>query len=158
TVSMENKVRQLAESVQVLGRPLHRVKLARDTPDYDLPEVRAEQEYHRTTFAGREAWLARLHHWVDQTVEGGYFLLVGPPGQGKSALLARLAETTQASSSAGCLLHLERSHKTPRRFLQFLLWQAERLLGQSLGETAYVGDVDDLRNTLLGVLEKLRQK
>ena len=78
---------------------------------------------------------------------------------GKSALLAQVAHHYGAGKrgeGTGCLLHMIKSHTNPRRFLQFLLWQAARALGKSLGDTVYQGDVDDLRNALLGALEMVR--
>lgn len=134
-------------------------------PNYDLPGVWVEQAAHLHTFAGRAAWLERLEAWVDEAgdeeVEGRYFLLLGPPGQGKSALLAQFAQAMSDTSApaagadragrsrlprqrVGCLLHMVKQHKNPERFLQFLLWQAQRLLGESLGPAAYASGLPQL--------------
>jgi hypothetical protein len=160
--SLEVKVQQLAAALQAQGVALHTMTATvREVEEYDLPEVWTEQQSHLKTFAGRTEWLQHLHAWVDRTADGGYFLLLGPPGQGKSALLAQFAHAEGAGrtdAGRGCLLHMVKSHKQPRRFLQFLLWQTARLLGAPLDAGAYRGDIDDLRNALVGALEKVRQQ
>jgi hypothetical protein len=60
---------------------------------------------------------------------GGYLLLLGPPGQGKSALLAELARREQEPARGGCLLHMIKSESAPLRFVPGLLQQAARLAG-----------------------------
>jgi len=160
-LSLEAKVRRLGEPPEGAVRAL---AVAR--PDYDLPQVWAEQEYHVKAFVGRTSWLRRLEEWVDRSVEGGYLLLVGPPGQGKSALMAQFAfqqgavrhPQPAAERRVLCLLHMAKSHRNPERFLQFLLWQVERVLGESQREDAYRGGVDDLRNALVWALEQARRR
>ena len=56
-------------------------------PDLSLPEVLVEQAGHLKVFVGRDEVLRRVAGWIDETAEGGYLLLLGPPGQGKSALM-----------------------------------------------------------------------
>src|SRR5262249_46892167 len=85
-----------------------------------------------------------------------YVLLVGPPGQGKSALLAQFAYRKR--DQGGCLFHMLGSNKNPRSFMQFLLWQGEQLLGEPLPEAKYQGEIDDLRNALVDMLARVRDK
>src|SRR5262249_31334750 len=125
-------------------------------PDHELPEVRHEQEFHLRTFAGREPSLTRLAEWIDGEPVGGYLLILGPPGQGKSALVAELAR--RECGRRGRLLHMVKSHRNPRKFLPALLSQAARLSRRQFGPEAYGGDVDDRRNALLRGLEVLRDK
>jgi WD40 repeat protein len=127
-------------------------------PDFTLPEVRAEQEYHLRHFLGREEFLGELAAWIDRTTEGGYLLLLGPPGQGKSALMAELARREAEPSRGGCLLHMVKSHASPLRFLPALISQAALLAGARFGEEAYHGDVADLRNGLLRAAEAVRER
>ncbi|MCS7065431.1 MAG: hypothetical protein NZL85_04040, partial [Fimbriimonadales bacterium] len=92
-LSLEAKIQLLEGVLRAQGVQLERltqlVQPARS--DYNLPEVWVEQAYHLKGFVGREGWLQRLRTWLQQSVEGGYFLLLGPQGQGKSALLAQFA-------------------------------------------------------------------
>jgi len=167
--SLEVKVRRLNLALapeEAISLP----QAATERADYNLPEVWTEQASHLRTFAGRAALLARLEEWIERTGDGGYYLLLGVPGQGKSALLSQLAcrkglscDPAMANDREGydrapCLLHMMKSHKNPRRFMQSLLWQAESLTGKSLGEAAYQGDIDDLRNMLVGALEQVSKK
>jgi len=98
--------------------------------------------------------LATLRHWIADRAGGGYLLLLGPPGQGKSALLARLAAE---EAVAGCLLHMVKSQRHPGRFVPALLSQAARLSGRRFGADAYRGDLDTLRESLVKGLEAVRQ-
>jgi WD40 repeat protein len=129
-----------------------------EDPDLTLPEVRAEQEYHLRSFLGREDLLRELTEWIDRTTEGGYLLLLGPPGQGKSALMAELARRESDKARGGCLLHMVKSHPNPLRFLPALISQAARLAGTRFGEEAYRGDGTDLRNSLVRAAEALRER
>lgn len=154
----EAAVRSLEQHVRLLERQLGEgvgvdrsagAPLAPDDPDYELPEVRQEQAFHLRTFTGRGDVLADVQAWLDG-VEDGYLLLLGPPGQGKSALMAELAQREQ--QHGGCLLHMVKSHRNPLRFLPSLISQAAKLAGVRLGAGAYVGDVEDLRNTWVQAL------
>jgi len=130
----------------------------REDPDFDLPEVRAEQEFHLRSFVGREALLQGVADWVEHTTEGGYLLLLGPPGQGKSALMAELARREGCPERGGCLLHMVKSHPNPLRFLPALIGQGAKLAGRRFGEEAYRGDVADLRNSLVRAAEAVRER
>jgi hypothetical protein len=125
-------------------------------PDHELVEVRHEQEFHLRTFAGREALLEEIAQWIDRTEEGGYLLLLGPPGQGKSALVAELAR--REGQRHGSLLHMVKSHRNPLKFVPSLISQAAKKARTQFGPDAYRGDVDDLRNALLRAVEALQAK
>jgi 8-oxo-dGTP pyrophosphatase MutT (NUDIX family)/tetratricopeptide (TPR) repeat protein len=124
--------------------------------DFVLPEVRHEQEKHLRSFAGREETLRLISEWIDEKTEGGYLLVLGPRGQGKSALAAKLAHREQ--ERGGCLLHMIRSHANPLKFLPSLISQAARASGARFGVEAYRGDVDDLRNSLVRGIELVINK
>jgi WD40 repeat protein len=142
---------QRAAVVQAVGRSAR----AAD-PDHTLSSVREEQQSHLKAFAGRERTLARLTAWIDAHAEGRYLLVLGPPGQGKSALMAELAR--REAERGGCLLHMVKSHPQPRRFLPALLSQAARLAQARFGDAAYTGDLADLREALVKGLQAVRQK
>jgi hypothetical protein len=127
-----------------------------EDPDCDLPEVRLEQQSHLRAFVGREDVLREVADWIDAPTEGGYLLLLGPPGQGKSALLAELAR--REDERGGCLLHMIKSHRDPGRFVPALLTQAARLARARFGAAAYRGDLQDLRNSLVRALAKVRDR
>jgi WD40 repeat protein len=115
--------------------------------DYELPAVRLEQETHLRAFVGREPDLHAVADWIDRQAEGGYLLWLGPPGQGKSALMAELAR--REGARGGCLLHMIKSHRDPRRFVPALISQAAKLARARFGDDAYRGDLQDLRNSLV---------
>jgi WD40 repeat protein len=157
---LEHHVRRLHERLPpeqrgAVAREAVRAAPAGD-PDHTLSSVREEQQFHLRTFVGRDAALARLAAWLDAQSAGRYLLLLGAPGQGKSALLAKLAE--REAERGGCLLHMVKSHPQPRRFLPALLSQAARLAGATFGAAAYAGDVDDLREALVRGLGAVRQR
>jgi WD40 repeat protein len=157
--ALEERIRQLEAQLKAAGvAPVagRAEPAAQQDPDHELIEVRHEQASHLRVFAGREELLQRVGEWLARSSEGGYLLLLGPPGQGKSALMAELARREQARQ--GCLLHMVKSHRNPRKFLPALLTQAARLAKTTFGAEAYRGDVDDLRNMLLRALEAVRRK
>ncbi len=125
-------------------------------PDRTLPEVLVEQQSHLKGFVGREGLLRELVAWIDAKTEGGYLLLLGPPGQGKSALMAKLAE--QEAKRGGCLLHMVKSHAQPLRFVPALISQAAQQAQVAFGPEAYRGDLDDLRNALVKAVEAVRER
>jgi WD40 repeat protein len=127
-----------------------------EDPDVELVEVRHEQEFHLRTFAGREPLLQSVRHWIDAQSGGGYLLLLGPPGQGKSALMAELAR--RETERGGCLLHMVKSHRQPLKFVPALIRQAARVTKSAFGADAYRGSIDDLRNNLIRALEVVRDK
>ncbi len=98
-------------------------------PDFSLPDVLNEQQSHLRLFAGRDETLREIAEWIDRQAPGGYLLLLGPPGQGKSALMARLAQ--DEARRGGCLLHMVKSHRNPLRFLPALIGQAAPTDGTS---------------------------
>jgi WD40 repeat protein len=127
-----------------------------EPPDLALPEVLVEQQSHLKAFVGREGLLRATADWLDEATQGGYLLLLGPPGQGKSALMAELAR--REAERGGCLLHMVKSHAQPLRFVPALISQAARLARTALGPEPYRGDLDDLRNHLLEALELLHAR
>jgi tetratricopeptide (TPR) repeat protein len=122
--------------------------------NYDLPDVWGEQQAYLAEFAGREEYLAHLHHWCTDGAAGGYLLIAGPPGLGKSAVMAQFAHRERSN----CLFHLIKDNRNPHRFMCFLLWQAGRLLGRNFGEVDYQGELEDLRNTLTGALKDISEQ
>ncbi|MFO0953845.1 MAG: AAA family ATPase [Isosphaeraceae bacterium] len=128
-------------------------------PDYTLVEVTSEQRSHLKVFVGREPTLAALSQWIDATTDGGYLLLLGPPGQGKSALMAEFARREGTPERGGCLLHMIKAEAEPRRFVPALVSQAAKLAQARFGPDAYKGeDVGDLRNSLVKALEAVRER
>ncbi len=125
-------------------------------PDPDWDALRNEQQRHLRSFVGRHDDLARLRQWIDATTEGGYLLLVGPPGQGKSALMAEGAR--RETERGGCLLHLVRVLTDPARFVPALLRQAARLARAPLDCDGHGGDLQQLRSTLSAALQALVEK
>jgi DNA polymerase III delta prime subunit len=125
-------------------------------PDYSLAEVLAEQQSHLKVFVGRDELLRRIAEWIDHTQAGGYLLLVGPPGQGKSALMAELAR--REGERGGCLLHMVKCNSEPLCFVRALICQAAKLAGVTFGSEAYRGDLDALRKSLAFALATLCQK
>jgi len=129
---------------------------------FEVASVWVEQDAHLAGFVGRVDVLERCRVWLREGA-GAYLLLSGPPGQGKSALMSRLAALEGASRDArlaasgegACLLHMVKSHREPRRILQSLVAQAERLLGLKSDDTAFQVDVEDLRDLLVQRLEQL---
>jgi WD40 repeat protein len=66
-----------------------------------------------------------------------------------------MAELAHREASRGCLLHMVKSHRDPRRFVPALLSQAAKLARSRFGEQAYRGDIQDLRNSLVQALQTL---
>ncbi len=130
--------------------------------NYNLPEVWNLQQKYRHECVVRSDVLQELNDWVDQAVDDRYCLLLGPPGQGKSTVLAEFAYQQGARSDevAGpCLYHsINKVNRDPRRFLQFLLWQGQRLLDKPLDECSYSVNVSEMRNSLVTVLERIRER
>lgn len=122
-------------------------------PDYTIVKVANEQRSHLRHFVGREPFLQEIADWIDGKA-GGYLLLLGPPGQGKSALMAELAR--REGERGGCLLHMVKSERSPLKFLPSLTSQAAKLAHTRLGSEAYQGDVDQLRAGLVKGVEALR--
>jgi WD40 repeat protein len=163
---LQAHIRQLKRWLEQQGSDVQSLEedIQPASPDYDIPEVWVEQEFHLKTFVGRDKWLTRLKQQLQQHPDGGYYLLLGVPGQGKSALMAQLAyelgacREGQPSGGNVCLLHMVKSHRHPVRFIRSLLWQLERVLGKPLSSQTYQGDIDDLRNALVKELEKVCQR
>jgi hypothetical protein len=126
---------------------------AAEDPVLDWTAVRQEQEGHLRGFVGRQDELRQIQAWIDARAGGGYLLLLGPPGQGKSALMAELARREDEPGRGGCLLHMIKSLTDPLRFVPLLLGQAAGLARTPFGANAYRGDLQQLRGALLRALE-----
>lgn len=120
-----------------------------------FPEVLTRQEGHLRTFVGREADLARVCQWIDLKDEGGYQLIVGEPGLGKSAFLAELARRLEQAGRA-CVFHMAGTQRDPHKLLVDLVRRASSLLGQSGGVEQ--GSIDDLRQELVRHLSALGER
>ncbi len=149
--SLERQLGRLRAGLPEGAVPAARAEQPAGDPDHALPEVFLEQQSHLKAFVGREQTLADVAAWIDRQAEGRYLLVLGPPGQGKSALMAELAR--REAGRGGCLLHMVKSHPRPGRFVPALISQAAKLAGVSFGAQAYVGDTDDLRNAWVRSLE-----
>jgi energy-coupling factor transporter ATP-binding protein EcfA2 len=122
-----------------------------------LKAMAAERSSHLNRFAGREDFLRHLLTQFDSRKEaGGYLLLLGHEGSGKSALCAMLSQRLAARTSElpkssqverlvhlfpwlpGCLLCVCKQVASPAEVVEALLAQAELLLGESLREEASV--------------------
>ncbi len=79
----------------------------------------AEREYHLGRFSGRSPLVEKYKTWVRRHAEGRYLLIVGPPGAGKSALSAKIAEEA-LSDVEMCALHFLKSEPDPTRFVPLL--------------------------------------
>jgi eukaryotic-like serine/threonine-protein kinase len=118
--------------------------------DHRLQEVALEQRFHLRNFVGRADVLGEVDDWLESDDEGGYLLITGGPGQGKSALMAALA-----ARHPDALVHMVKSHRGPSRFVPALISQVARTIGVSFGREAYLGADDDQRQTLLRALGAL---
>jgi hypothetical protein len=131
---------------------------AEEDPDYRLPEVDCEQQFHLRTFAGRQDWLQRIAAWIDGEEKGGYLLLVAPPGQGKSALMAELARRQSKIHGRAVLLHMMKSCRDPLKFMPAILTQSAELAKTRFGRDAYRGTVDELCSSLFNGLIAVTKK
>jgi hypothetical protein len=152
---LEAKVRDLTNALKSQAKVLAEINepVAEQLPDLDLPRVRSEQELHLKNFAGRAGSLTALAEWAGRVDAGGYLVVLGPPGQGKSAVLAQFAH-----QEAGCIFHMVKSERNPQRFLQFLIWQCAQQLQEALPESSYLGDVPHLIDVLFRSLARLRER
>jgi serine/threonine protein kinase len=130
--------------------------------EFEVAGVWAEQKDHVGRFVGREATLNTCNAWIRGESISPALVIVGPPGQGKSALLSHLADSLGASRGGPldakrngvCLFHMVKSHREPRRILQSLIVQGRTVLGVER-DSGLRGSQDDLRAELSGVLEDL---
>ncbi len=126
-----------------------------------LQAIAAERRSHLAKFVGRGALLQSLRERLSRLREaGGYLLLVGDEGSGKSALCAKLSETLAATEPRptspladdwprlrhlypwlpGCLLCHCKQAATPTEVVQALLAQVQAVLGEPLPPEA---DLDE---------------
>lgn len=150
---VDHEEREGGEAAAEVSDLLHRLGGdALDRVDADellLPEVEQLRARHRDPPSGRlrDAESIRAH------LDGGagWLLLVGPPGQGKSTLLAHAAARDELA-----LFHAVAVHGAPTRFVPALAAQARRLAGPTvdLGRRAF--DDDDLRQVILAAAVAVR--
>lgn len=114
-----------------------------------LPLAQLEREAQLRDFRGRQALLGRLREG-----DGGFTLILGGPGTGKSALMAAL------SRALGAPYHFVRCHRDPRRFVPALFAQGVALLPDSgarsldqRGQESWSSD--DWRNALVSALAEV---
>ena len=125
----------------VLVRPLdlttERLQLVRS--------VSEARRNHLRRFGGRQRWLEVIRRkLVEMSTEGGYLVLTGPEGQGKSALCAKLSEELcsecrpigpaaarvprDAPWLPGIIMHMGKQSRNPRDVVQVIVSQASSLL------------------------------
>ena len=118
--------------------------------------IRTEQQAHAMLSVRRDAELAALEAWIGNNLNGGYRLLTGPPGQGKSALSARLFEEL-SEEDVPCVLTMGKSIKDPIRMLQVALLQTYQFRQIPYEARDYSGDTATLRNRLFSQLNELAE-
>lgn len=118
-----------------------------------LPHARREREAHLEGFVARPEAQTRIAAALEPSIRGGYVLVLGGPGAGKSALLAELSERREAP------FHFLRSHRDPARFVPSLIAQCDRLaeLAGRSSPTRRGLDADELRNELVDALGALSE-
>lgn len=122
----------------------------------DLREVRARLDDLQRGALVRDAALAHLESWIDQQVDGGYLLVVGPQGLGKSTVMAQLAKRLESS---GCsLVHFVAAQRDPVRILRSLQAQARQLQGAHSRGVPGSGSIDCWREELVRALEGLARQ
>ena len=135
-----------------------------------LPAVWAEQAEHLRGFIGRARVRRDLARWATDPAQRGYCVVLGPPGQGKSALLARLAADLgaadpvegvlrggsggEAGPSPKVVLHHVKQAGDPVTILRSLLDQARALAGVRSPRREPEGVVA-LRNALVETLTEV---
>lgn len=129
---------------------------------FDIPETWTEAEALRERFAARPAVSAAIRDWLVREAQGAALLLTGPPGQGKSALIAQLAGELGAgeqgiglgSGNWLCVLHMGKSSGDPRRILQFWILQLLNHLELRVSYEFFGGTTERLRNRLVTLCTK----
>lgn len=110
-----------------------------------MRSVSEARRSHLQRFGGRLRWLETIRRkLVEVSKEGGYLVITGPEGQGKSALCSKLSEELcaeclpigPAAASVrrdapwlpGVLMHLGKQSRNPRDAAQLVAGQANTLL------------------------------
>jgi hypothetical protein len=117
-----------------------------------LPHARFERQVHLEDHVERPRVLARIEAALDRAQPGGYVLVLGGPGAGKSALLAELSRKLEAP------FHFLRSHRDPARFVPALVAQCDALatIGERSPPMRRGVEADELKNELVDALDALR--
>lgn len=110
--------------------------------------VEAERAAHSAGFVGRQEDRERLDA---RLAGGGFVLLVGEPGAGKSALACQVA-----SDSDCALLHLVSAQPDPFRWIPAVAAQTAEIAGSGVDRGVGAEDLDELREVLLSCLQTVR--
>ncbi|MDP3719499.1 MAG: tetratricopeptide repeat protein [Acidobacteriota bacterium] len=142
----------------LISRPLR----LDDAPLQTLRTIAEVQRNHVDRFGGREYWLQMCSERVAKLREtGGYLVLTGPEGQGKSALMAKLADRFAAEGRLlgsdgpkvrrdapwlpGVLLHFGKQSARVDEIVTLLVAQANsqliRAVPESLASLSYASPV-----------------
>ncbi|PFB59137.1 hypothetical protein CN268_20030 [Bacillus anthracis] len=118
--------------------------------EFLISQVNSERTRHSNGFAAREDWVNLIVEKLegDLRTEGGYLVLTGTEGMGKSALCAKIAERLcrdreifgsnanyvrrNAPWLPGVLLHFGKSSKHPLEIVRSLVAQINTMLLQSI--------------------------
>lgn len=118
-----------------------------------LTEVRVRQEAYLRTFVGRESELRSAIDWIEINDHGRYLLLVGEPGLGKSAFMARLARTLEEEGRT-CIFHMVGVQRDALSLLNDLVERAAVILGRPRAGRA-ASTIDSKRAELVELLTEL---
>ena len=161
--------RQSYEALRV-GALVATVRPRANAHGLGLSGVWTEQSEHLRGFVGRSGPRRDLAEWATDPAQRGYRVVLGPPGQGKSALLARLAADLgavdpvesvlqggsggEAGQSPAVVLHHVKESGDPVTILRSLLEQARALAGLGTPRREPEGVVA-LRNALAEALAEV---
>ncbi|HXK05259.1 MAG TPA: DUF4062 domain-containing protein [Verrucomicrobiae bacterium] len=130
-----------------------------DDLDREAAEHEAFARSRGNIYVGRPEYIRQLDEFADQAEDGKGLVVLGPPGSGKSALLARWLEV-RSKSHPGELVLYHALGSTPdsadgAKMLRRLLGEFRRRLGV---EIAVPGDPQGLQQAFLGALYQARER